>query len=204
MTKLYRHPLSGHSHRAELFLSLIGKEAELVDVDLLSGAHKADDFLKRNAFGQVPVLEDEGNVISDSNGILVYLAAKHGDEKWYPRDPKAAAEVQLWLSKAAGEIKSGPANARLVTVFGAGLDHEQAKTVAYGLFDVMERHLGGRDFLVGSNATIADVAAYSYVAHAPEGEVSLEPYPNIRAWLNRIEALEGFVPMQQTKVGLAA
>jgi len=58
--------------------------------------------------------------------------------------------------------------------------------------------------LVGNNPTIADVANYAYVAHAPEGDVSLDNYPNVRAWLGRIAALPGFVPMQATAVGLAA
>ena len=57
--KLYRHPLSGHSHRVELFLSLLGLDAEIIDVNLMAGEHKQDDFLKKNIFGQVPVLEDD-------------------------------------------------------------------------------------------------------------------------------------------------
>jgi len=69
---------------------------------------------------------------------------------------------------------------------------------------VLESHLDGRDWLVGNNPTIADVANYAYIAHAPEGDVSLDNYPNVRAWLGRIAALPGFVPMQATAVGLAA
>ncbi len=71
---LHRFPLSGHAHRAELLLSLLGLDANLVDVDLRKGAHKQPDFLKLNRFGQVPVLEDGNQVIADSNAILVYLA----------------------------------------------------------------------------------------------------------------------------------
>ncbi|MEE9160456.1 MAG: glutathione S-transferase N-terminal domain-containing protein, partial [Gammaproteobacteria bacterium] len=72
--KLYRHALSGHSHRAELFLSLLGLDHSLIDVDLMNGEHKSDKFLKLNPFGQVPVLDDDGVIIFDSNAILVYLA----------------------------------------------------------------------------------------------------------------------------------
>jgi len=204
MIRLHRHALSGHSHRVELFLSLIGQPFETVDVDLLNGAHKKPEFLALNPFGQVPVIEDGTVTLSDSNAILVYLARKYADEHWLPRDPETAAAVQRWLSVAAGEINAGPGAARLVTVFGVGLDHARAKSVATSLFDVLEAHLEGRRFLVGDDATIADVAGYSYIAHAPEGGVSLAPYPNIRAWLNRIEGLPGFVPMQASKAGLAA
>ena len=89
--KLYYHPLSGHAHRARLFLSLIGVPHELVEVDLMKGAHKAPDFLKLNKFGQVPVLDDNGVVISDSNAILVYLAKKYRKTDWLPETPAEAA-----------------------------------------------------------------------------------------------------------------
>lgn len=76
--KIHHHPLSGHSHRVVLFASLLGVPHELVEVDLKAGAHKKPAFLALNPFGQVPVLEDDGTVIADSNAILVYLATKAG------------------------------------------------------------------------------------------------------------------------------
>lgn len=202
--RLYRHALSGHSHRVELFLSLLGLPFERVDVDLAAGAHKQPDFLQLNPLGQVPVIDNSGAIVADSNAILVYLATKYADSSWLPRDPQTAAAVQRWLSIAAGQITSGPAAARLVTVFNAKLDAERAKSIAHNLFAVMNTHLENRTFLVTDNPTIADVAGYSYIAHAPEGGISLQSYPQIRAWLTRIEQLPGFVPMVSTAVGLAA
>lgn len=203
--KLYRHALSGHSHRAQLLLSLLGLNAELVDVDLAAGEHKQAEFLARNRFGQVPVLEDGDTVIADSNAILVYLAERYdASNSWLPVDPVAAAEVQRFLSTAAGQVAFGPAAARLVNVFGAALDHKRAIEVAHTVLGLLESHLDGRDWLVGNNPTIADVANYAYIAHAPEGDVTLDNYPNVRTWLGRIETLPGFVPMQATAVGLAA
>jgi len=79
--KLYRFALSGHSHRAELALSLMHLPHARVDVDLMKGAHKEPAFLKLNPFGQVPVLDDQGTIVFDSNAILVYLAAKHA--RWW-------------------------------------------------------------------------------------------------------------------------
>ena len=202
---LYQHPLSGHSHRVRTFLSLLGQSANIIDVDLAAGAHKQADFLKKNNFGQVPVLEDGPVVLADSNAILVYLANKYDPEgKWLPRDAVAAAEVQRFLSIAAGQVASGPAAARLVNVFGAELDHERAKDIAKAVLEVLDSHLQNRQWLAGDNATIADIANYAYIAHAPEGDVSLEAYPNIRKWLVNIEQLPGFVPMQATAIGLAA
>ncbi|MEB2653568.1 glutathione S-transferase family protein [Pseudomonas siliginis] len=200
--KLYRHPLSGHSHRVELMLSLLNVPTELVFVDLMKGAHKTPEFLALNRFGQVPVIDDNGTVLADSNGILVYLASKYGNGQWLPSDPVEQAKVQRWLSVAAGQISSGPATARLITVFGAGYDAADAIKRSHALLQVMEDELANSAFLAGDKATVADVAAYTYVAHAPEGNVSLEDYPNVRAWLERVEALPKFVGMQRTAVGL--
>lgn len=203
--KLYGFPLSGHSHRAELFLSLLGLPHEKVDIDLLAKAQKRPEFLALNAFGQVPVIDDAGTVVADSNAILTYLALRYGASHWLPREPFAAAQVQRWLSVAAGQLAGTAARARANVVFGRQVDCSAEIAGAQALFALVEEHLGGdRAFIVGNEPTIADVALYSYTAHAPEGNVSLEPYPALRAWLARIEALPGFVPMQVSRVGLRA
>ncbi|UKJ76576.1 glutathione S-transferase family protein [Azospirillum brasilense] len=202
--KLYHHPLSGHAHRARLFVSLLGLPHELVEVDLKAGAHKTPEFLALNPFGQVPVLEDDGVVVSDSNAILVYLAKKAGRSDWLPEDARSAAAVQRWLSVAAGEVAYGPAAARLVTVFGAGFNPDEVIGRAHTLLKRLDSHLSGRDWLVGVQPTIADVAIYSYVARAPEGNVDLSGYPAVNAFLRRIEGLPGFVPFAQTPAGLTA
>lgn len=198
--KLYHHPLSGHAHRARLFVSLLGLPHELIEVDLAAGAHKKPDFLALNPFGQVPVLDDDGTVVSDSNAILVYLAKKNLRTDWLPEDPHAAAAVQRWLSVAAGELAYGPAAARLVTVFGAKFNHEEVIARAHRLLTLLEAHLTNRDWFVGERPTIADVALYSYIARAPEGKVDLSGYPGVNAFLRRIEALPGFVPFVETPV----
>ena len=201
--KLFRHPLSGHAHRVELLLSLLNVPTELVFVDLAKGAHKQPEFLAISPFGQVPAIDDNGTVLSDSNAILVYLAKKYDlSGRWLPSEPVAAAKVQRWLSVAAGQIASGPATARLITVFGAPYDAESTIARSHALLQVVEQELTRSPFLAGNTATLADVAGYTYIAHAPEGNVSLADYPQVRAWLARIEALPGFVPMQRTAVGL--
>ncbi|MEO6917692.1 MAG: glutathione S-transferase [Collimonas sp.] len=194
--RLYRSPFSGHAHRVELFLSLLDLPFEMIDVNLGAGDQKKPEFLAKNPFGQVPVIEDGTVTLADSNAILVYLASRYGDASWLPRDPLGAAGVQRFLSLAAGEIFRGPASARMVALFGAPLDREAACATAAQLFGILEPHLAGQSFLTGSQVTIADVAAYSYIAHAPEGGIALDGYPHIRRWLRRIEALPGFVAMR--------
>jgi len=200
--KLYRHALSGHAHRVELMLSLLGRPVEIIDVDLAKGAHKSPEFLALNPFGQVPVIDDNGAVLADSNAILVYLARRYGDDHWLPTDAVQLAQVVRWLSVAAGQINNGPARARLITVFGAGYDSKEAIAKSHDLLKVLETELSQCDFLVGDLPTVADVAGYTYISHAPEGNVPLDDYPSVRSWLARIEALPGFVPMRRTAVGL--
>lgn len=192
--KLYHHPISGHAHRARLFLGLLGLEHELVEVDLANGAHKSPEFLKLNPLGQVPVLEDGDKVITDSNAIMVYLAKKTGATNWLPEDAEGAARVQCWLSIAAGQIAFGPAAARLITLFGAPFDADEVISRAHAVLGNIEDHLKTNDWLAASHPTIADVALYSYVARAPEGNVDLAAYGKVRDWLKRIEDLPGFVP----------
>jgi len=200
--KLYRHRLSGHAHRVELMLSLLGLPSERIEVDLMQGEHKRAEFLALNPFGQVPVIDDAGFVLADSNAILIYLAKRYDAGRWLPETPTEAAAVQRWLGIAAGPIASGPATARLITVFGAPYDADAVIERSHALLRIVDAELADRPFLVGSEPTIADVAAYTYIAHAPEGNVSLASYPNVRAWLERIEGLPSFVPMQRTTAGL--
>jgi glutathione S-transferase len=205
--KLYHHPLSGHAHRARLFLNLLAIDHEESFVDLAQGAHKTPDYLKLNAFGQIPVLVDGDQVISDSNAILVYLAKKSGDTNWLPETPAGAAAVQRWLSVAAGQIAFGPAAARLITVFGSKFNAEEVIARAHAILTVIDAQLAGREWIADTGSahpTIADIALYSYIASAPEGNVDLSAYANVNAWLRRVEALPGFVPFQKTAVGLAA
>jgi glutathione S-transferase len=197
--KLYYHPLSGHAHRARLFLSLIGVAHELVEVDLMKGAHKAPDFLKLNKFGQVPVLDDAGTIVSDSNAILVYLAKKYRKTDWLPETPAEAAAVQRWLSVAAGQIAFGPAAARLINLLGAKFNAEEVIGRAHAVLKVIDEELADQSWIAAANPTIADVALYSYIARAPEGNVDLSTYRNVTAWLARVEALPGFVEFRKTR-----
>ena len=203
--KLYRHPLSGHSHRAELFARLLDLPVELIDVDLLGGEQRQHEFLRLNRFGQVPVIDDNGTVIADGNAILTYLAMRYGPEHWLPREPARAAWAQQWLSQAAGALSRGAATARAINVFKLQRDNATAVQEAHWLFERMEAGLvqsKGLWLVTGPLPTVADVALYTYTAHAPEGGVSLDSYAALRRWIERVEALPGFVPMASSAVGL--
>ena len=182
--RLYRHPISGHAHRVELYLSLLGLPYQLEHVDLMQGAHKQPAYLAKNVFGQVPVIEDGDVTLADSNAILVYLGERYDEAgRFWPRTAEGKAAVQRWFSIAAGQLAAGPAAARRQRLLGAKLDYDAAVNTANQLFKTLESELAKRDYLVGATATLADVACYAYVARAPEGDISLEPYPALRAWL---------------------
>lgn len=197
---LHGFPLSGHAHRVEMLLRMLDLPFVHLPIDLRGGEQKQPEFLMKNPFGQIPVLDDNGTVIWDSAAILVYLATKYDDGQYLPRDPVGAAEVQQWLAVAAGPISQGPAAARVQVLFKRPGNLELAQATARSLFEVMDHFLETRSYLAAGRLTIADLAAYSYVAHAPEGGIVLTPYPNLQAWLARVEAAPGFVPMPSSSV----
>ena len=192
---LYDYPRSGHAHRIRLFLSLTGTAYDSVLVDMMKGEHKAADYLKLSPLGQVPTLVDGNTVITDSTAALVYLAIKHGDERWLPRDAEGAARVQRWLSAASAEIYRGPVIARVGRQFGRDVDLDRADAESTRLFKWMQQELEARTWLAADHATIADIAMYPYIRVADEGGLDLAPYPAILRWLEEVENLEGFEAM---------
>lgn len=191
---LHGTELSGHTHRVELLLRMLDLPYALIAAPPAERA--TPEFLKLNPLRQIPVLRDGDLTFADSNAILVYLVKRYAPgSPWLPEEPVAAARVQRWLSIAAGEVKFGPATARMVTQWNLPGDVEAAKLIAARLLSFMNEHLLDRHFLAAEHATIADLACYSYIAHAPEGGIAIGEYAALANWLRRVEALPGFKPM---------
>ncbi len=197
MITLYDLPMSGNAHRVRLFLNMLGLEYEHKIVNFADGEHKSEAYLKINPLGQVPALEDDGDIFRDSCAILIYLANTYDDAgKWCGNTAAEKAHIQEWLAISGRELFFGPAAARAAKVFGRELDFEKASADAHRLFgEVFDPHLSSHKWLAADRPTIADIANYSYVARAPEGQVMLDDYPNVRRWLKDVEALPGFVAM---------
>ena len=193
--KLYDFQLSGNSYRARLFLSLLNLPYELKPVDLAKGEQRQPWFLELNPRGQVPTLDDDGTVVWDSMAVLVYLARKYGGEAWLPLDAKGMPEVMQWLAVMENETLYGLAKARIICKFKYPGNLEEAKAFGRKGLAVMERRLAAHVWLAVDHATIADVGCFPYVALAPEGEIALDDYPSVRAWIDRFKALPGFVAM---------
>lgn len=196
---LYGTVLSGHMHRIELLLRAL--DLPFIFSDAPASVRQSEAFRKLNPLGQIPVLQDGDLILSDSNAIMVYIVKRYSDdETWLPADPVIASQVQRWLSIAAGEVKYGPAAARLIRQWNWPGNLEQAVAISGQLLKFMDGHLANRKWLATEHRTIADLACYSYVAHAPEGGISLEPYPAVQKWIARLEALPKFKPMPKSPI----
>ena len=189
-------PPSGNCHKASMMLSFLGLDYDKVSIALPKAEQKSADHLARHPLGKVPAMEDGDVTVWDSQAVLTYLARKYDSANtWLPADPVGQAHVTQWLSFAAKEMWDGPAVARAIPKFNRPGDHAGAQELARGAFQVLEDHLGNRDWLVGDGPTIADIAVYPYVGLVWEGQVSLDPYPAVIAWMRRIEALPNYVGM---------
>ena len=195
--ELYDLELSGNCYKVRLFLALIQQPYTLRPVDFLEGEHKNDESIKRNVFGEIPVLVDGDLILRDSQAILVYLARKFERTDWYPTTPADEAKVVQWLMIAESEIARGPNDARLHDKFGYQLDIDLARSKSTRILNILNEHLADRDWLELDRPTIADLACFPYVALSHEGGVSLEPYPAIQSWIERIKALPNFVSMPE-------
>lgn len=116
--KVYDLEASGNCYKVRLFAALADIELERVPVDLANGAHKKPPLSEMNPLRQVPVLEDDGHVVRDSQAILVYLAGTYGGLAWWPDHARGQAEIVQWLSFAANEVQHSLSAARLVEKFG--------------------------------------------------------------------------------------
>ena len=194
MIMLYGAPLSGNAYKARLLLELLGLEYEETAINLQTGENRAESFLALNPRGQIPTLVDGDATVWDSQAILVYLARRYGDA-WLPVEPATMAEVMQWLALAENELLFGLARARAVKVFGR--DFDLAACQAYGRagLAVLERRLVEHEWLAAGRPTIADIACMPYAALSYMGDVSLDDFPLVRAWIDRIRALPGFVAM---------
>lgn len=195
--KLYMTEMSGNSFKVRVLAAMLGVAYETVRIDWEGREHKSPAFLELNPRGQVPVMEIEGKVFWDSTAHLVYIAREFGGETWLPSDPLQMAEIMQWMSFAQNEVQFGLQWARGVTVYNRRPESfegylQDGKTA----LAVLQGQLAKTgDWLALGRATLADIACYPYVKRAPEGDLPLDPYPQVGAWLARCEALPGWIAM---------
>lgn len=208
MPTLYSYAESGNSYKVRLLAALLNINLEIVEVDFLGNEQHGEKFLSINPKGEVPALVDNDVVLTDSAAILVYLAGKHArpDEKgWWSTDITEQAHITEWLAFAASWVQYGVFTARAILSFGGpynGLGTasteqtlKEAQTRGVKSLQILDKVLGESPWLALGRPTIADIAVFVYVALAPMGDVSLQPFENVRGWIDRIKGLPGFIPI---------
>lgn len=193
--RLYDFDRSGNCYKVRLLLAMLGLSYERIATDSSAGETLTPAFKRLNPRGQIPVLIDGETVIWDSMAILVYLARRYGNGNWLPTDPLGETRVMQWLAVSENELLYGLARARVTVLFDRPFDLEQCHRDAEPGLAAMEQRLQQAPWLAADRPTIADLACYPYVSLAGEGRFSLEPYPAVMAWLERVEALPGWVAM---------
>jgi glutathione S-transferase len=197
MLKLYNRERSGNCYKVRLMLSLLNLDYEKIGVDR-KGKERNNvppDYDRLNPLRQIPVLVADDRAYWGTIAIIVYLARRYGGEQWLPYDAAGEAEVTQWLSLAQNEIFYGLGRARSMR---GGRWHgtgtlDEAHGVAKVALSALEGRLLHHDWLALERITIADVACYSYTIFAPEGGISLRPYPGVCAWLKRVQSLPNYL-----------
>ncbi|MEK1895340.1 MAG: glutathione S-transferase family protein [Rhizobium sp.] len=198
--KLYDYILSPSCYKVRLMAALTGVKLDIRPVDFHPGAeHRGLELMAINPAGSIPILEDGELILTESSSMLVYLAAKSAPAWLGGGTAEEAASVQQWLSFSH----------RLTASLGGARLHEMllrpgdiAVLQAQGITalreleaGLVEQKLRGMPFLASHHPTVADIACFPYVALAPDGGVSLDPYPAIRLWSRAIRALDAFIEM---------
>lgn len=193
--RLYHHPFSSNARRAVMTALELGLPVDLAVVDLAKGEQRGEAFRALNPNGKVPVLEDDGFVLTESHAIMQYLAEKTPGQGLYPSELRARADVNRWLFWNAHHFQ--PA----VSVFNwenkvkplLGLGPADPKEIERGerlLADcgrVLDAHLAGRTWISGGRFTLADVAIATTLMTIEVAKVPVAPYANVLAWLARVE-----------------
>ncbi|MDT0496898.1 glutathione S-transferase family protein [Algiphilus sp. W345] len=198
MYTVYGMSSSGNCHKLRLLLDHLGLPFHWQEVDITTGASRQPDFLALNANGRVPVLQlDNGETLAESNAILCFLAE---DTRLWPGPRLARARTLQWLFFEQYSHEPYIAVARYICGF-LPPDHERRAELpklherGRQALAVMEQYLSGRQFFVEDRFGIADIALYAYTHAAADGGFRLEPYPSIRAWLDRVAGQRGHTPM---------
>ena len=188
--------VSGNCYKVRLLLAQLGLEYEKVEMSVVDRSNRAEVLGELNPGLRVPTLVlDDGRPLAESNAILWYF----GDGTPYvPEDPYERAQVLQWMFFEQYSHEPYLAVVRFWLAYSGTperfADQIPAKMKGgYVALDAMDRHLQGREFLVGDRYSIADIALYAYTHVAHEGDFDLEPYPAIRAWLERIASQRGHV-----------
>ncbi len=195
MYRLYDYLPSGNGYKVRLLLTQLDIPFEYIEKDILKRETRSPEFLAINPNGRIPVLEVESGVyLSESNAILIYLS--EGTE-FLPEDKLDRARVMQWLFFEQYSHEPFIATSRFWRSHRMADQKQQAleekQAPGYAALEVLEQRLKQHPFLVSDRYTIADIALYAYTHVAPEGGFSLENFPAIRDWCDRIRTQPQYI-----------
>lgn len=195
--RLYDFHESGNGYKVRLLLSHLGRDYERVELDILKGETRRASFLAINPNGRIPTLVlDDGRVLAESNAILYYLAQATA---YWPEDAFERAQVLQWMNFEQYSHEPYIATVRFWTFAGQLEAHAaelpERRRRGEEALDVMEQHLAEHAYFVGGRYSIADIALYAYTHVADEGGYDLSQRPAIGAWIARVAAQTGAVPI---------
>lgn len=201
MYRLYDYLPSGNGYKCRLVLKQLGIPYELVQMDIKVGATRTPEFLAKNPNGRIPLLEvPERGFLSESHAIIHFLAR---GSRLVPDDRYDNAVMWQWLCFEQYNLEPNVGTARFwlnslkktPAELGEKLVEKHAK--GHEALGVLERGLQGREFLAGNAYSLADIGLYAYTHVAPEGGFPLDAYPNVRAWIARIESQPNWAPITE-------
>lgn len=202
MLTLHDNISSGNGYKCRLLLALKGTPYRRIEYDIDKAETRTPAFLGTiNPNGRIPVLElEDGTCLPESNAILYYLA--QGTDLW-PAAPADQARVLSWMCFEQYSHEPNIATVRYWITHK--VEMTQARQAAmpgkreqgHAALDVMEKHLSAKDWFAAGRYTIADIALYAYTHVAEEGGFDLKPYPAVRAWIARVAARPGHIPITQ-------
>ncbi|MDR6430517.1 glutathione S-transferase family protein [Brucella pseudogrignonensis] len=199
MLTIYSQPDSGNCYKPRLLLAKLGKPFKHVTVSALDGSTRTPEYLAKNPNGKVPLLElEDGRFIAESNAILLHLAE---GTAYLPKDAYERALVYQWLFFEQYSHEPYVAVRRALMVYPERARDATPEQLASTLFggdkalSVMETQLKKTPFLAGNTVSIADIALYAYTHEAHRGGFNMNQYPAVQAWLARVAADKGHVPM---------
>jgi glutathione S-transferase len=199
---LHEDARSGNCYKIRLTAALLGVPLERKFYDIMAGETRTPEFLaKVNANGRIPVLQVGDKFLPESNAACWYLA---DGSALVPADPWDRADMLRWMFWEQYNHEPTLATVRFWLAFigEAGLNEVQRvqlpvkRAGGEAALALMDEHLRGRDRFVGDAVSLADITLYPYTHVCEEGDFRLRDYPNVCAWLDRIAALPGYVPME--------
>jgi glutathione S-transferase len=196
---LYNSPISGNCYKVRLLLAHLGIPYQRRDLDVVDRSDRPDVLGGLNPDLRVPTLVlDDGRPLAESGAILWYFGE---GTRFVPDDSYARAKVLQWMFFEQYSHEPALAVVRFLVAYSGRADSHRETIEArtkqgYRALDAMEEHLDGSDgYIVGDALTLADIALYAYTHVAHEGGFSLDRYPAIRVWLDRVAAEPGHVPI---------